>query len=105
VLQIIGVQIVNKGKRTHNAAFKQKVAIAAIKQELSQSQISARYEVHTTQINKWKKEALESIVIGFKNKREKQAKEDKQIIEELYKQVGRLNMELSWLKKKSGFED
>jgi len=48
----------NKTKRSHNAAFKQKVAIAAIKQELSQSQISAQYEVHTSQINKWKKEAL-----------------------------------------------
>ena len=92
-------------KRSHNAAFKQKVAIAAIKQELNQSQISAQYEVHTSQINKWKKEALESIALGFKNKREKQAKESEQIIEELYKQVGRLNMELAWLKKKSGFED
>ncbi len=92
-------------KRCHNAVFKQKVAIAAIKQALSQSQISAQYEVHTSQINKWKKAALESIAIGFKNKQEKQAKEDKQIIEELYKQVGRLNMELAWLKKKSGFED
>jgi len=95
----------NKGKRSHNASFKRKVAIAAINQELSQSQISGHYEVHTSQINKWKKEALESIEAGFINKREKQAKEDRQIIEELYTQVGRLNMELAWLKKKSGFED
>lgn len=105
MLQTIGVQYMNKSNRTHNAVFKQKVAIAAIQQELSQSQISAKYEVHTSQINRWKKEALESIAEGFKNKREKQAKEDKQIIEELYKQVGRLNMELAWLKKKSGIED
>ena len=92
-------------KKSYNAVFKQQVVLAAIKQELSQSQISAQYEVHTSQINKWKKEALASILEGFKNKRTKQEKEDKQIIEELYKQVGRLNMELSWLKKKSGFED
>ena len=105
MLQAIGVQIMNKSKRSHSAVFKHKVAVAAIKQELSQSQISARYEIHTSQINKWKKEALQHIEEGFSNKRERQTKENSQIIDDLYKQIGRLKMELEWLKKKSGIED
>ena len=42
-------------KRKHTAAFKLEVALAAIKSQLTQAQITGRYQVHTTQINRWKK--------------------------------------------------
>jgi len=40
-------------RRTHTAAFKKQVAVAAIKEELTQAQITSQYEVHMTQVKQW----------------------------------------------------
>ena len=50
-------------KKTHSAAFKYEVSIAAIRGDQTQAQISSKYEIHSTQITSWKKQALEAIVI------------------------------------------
>ncbi|BCD91698.1 hypothetical protein fh0823_18370 [Francisella halioticida] len=48
-------------KKTHSALFKYEVSVVAIKGEQTQAQISSRYEIHSTQITSWKKQALEAI--------------------------------------------
>ncbi len=92
-------------KRIHTAAFKMEVALAALKGQLTQAQITGRYQGHPTQINRWKKQALEAIKKGFSEqlKRVKPDKENEQLFRELYEEIGRLNIELNWLKKKSEF--
>ena len=92
-------------KRKHTAAFKAGVALAAIKGELTQSQITGRYKIHTTQITRWKKQALEWIRQGFceQLKDSKPDKASEQLLSELYEEIGRLKVELSWLKKKSEY--
>ena len=92
-------------RRQHSAVFKAKVAIAAIKEELTQAQITSEYGVHTTQLRTWKKQALESITSGFSKKRERDKTEQENLLANLYEQIGRLQAELNWLKKKSGFDD
>ena len=91
----------SKNKTKHSAAFKTKVAVAAIKQDLTQSQITTEYGVHSTQINQWKKLAIDAINSGFSCRSDKANKENEQLVDELYRQVGKLKVELDWLKKKS----
>ena len=64
------------------------------------------YEVHVTQINRWKKQAVEFIRSGFTSGQKKgnDSKENK-LQDELYKQIGQLKVELDWIKKKVGFID
>lgn len=92
-------------KRKHSAAFKMEVALAALKGQLTEAQVTGRYQVHTTQINRWKKQALDGIKKEFSEslKRAKPDRENEQLLSELYEEIGRLKVELSWVKKKSEF--
>ena len=82
--------------------IKAKVALDAIKGELTVSEISSSYGVHSSQITVWKKQAMDELKLVFSDKREKTDKLNEQLTEELYKQIGQLKVELDWLKKKSG---
>lgn len=91
-------------KRKHSAKFKTQVAISALKEELTQSQLTSHYGVHMTQVRRWKSQALESIESGFSKKRERAAQDTTELLSNLYEQIGRLQMELDWVKKKSGID-
>ena len=58
----------SKKAKTYTAQEKAKVAMEAIKGEMTMAQLSSRYGVHATQINRWKKEAIEAMVVGFSSK-------------------------------------
>lgn len=94
-----------KKKRNHTAVFKAEVAIAALKAEMTQAQITSKYNVHATQIGKWKSAALEAIKDGFSKKRERHEAETEALLSDLYEQIGRLQAELNWLKKKYQLND
>ena len=91
-------------KRQHSAAFKAQVALEAIRENKTQAEITSHYEVHTTQVRRWKSEALTAIEGAFTHRQERQAKEVEELNASLYEQIGKLQMELQFLKKKSGFE-
>ena len=91
-------------RRKHSPAFKAKVSLATIKGELTINEISSQFGVHPNQISKWKKQAIEELVSVFSGKRERHKDEQKELTEELYKQIGQLKVELDWVKKKSGFD-
>ena len=93
-------------KKNYSAAYKLEVALAALKGDLTQAQLSSKYELHSTQITNWKKQAIEAIKMVFagKLKPDKLAQENGKEQAKLYEEIGRLKVELDWLKKKSNFE-
>ncbi len=70
-----------------------KVALAAIKEEKTMTELSSKYEVHRTQITNWRKRAMEGLVDTFKGKRDKSLKDRDKLIDELYRQIGQLKVE------------
>ncbi len=87
-------------KKIFTPQQKAQVAVAAIKGEKTISQIAGLYEVHPTQIQAWKKQALSVLPEIFSDKRKKENQTQDQLINELYKIVGQRDIELEWLKKK-----
>ena len=91
----------SKKAKTYTAQEKAKVAMEAIKGEMTMAQLSSRYGVHATQINRWKKEAIEAMVVGFSSKPKAIDTSQEQLVSTLYQQIGQLTVERDWLKKKS----
>lgn len=91
-------------KKSYTAKFKAKVAIEAIKEEESTNELSSRFEVHSSQIRRWKNTAIDEMPSLFKEAVGKGKGNEDKLIDELYKQIGQLKVELDWLKKKCGFE-
>lgn len=84
--------------RPINPGIKAKAALQAIKGDQTVNVIAANLGVHPTQVSTWKKQLLEEAALVFEDKRgRKQQTPDET---ELYEQIGRLKMELEWLKKK-----
>jgi transposase-like protein len=95
---------VRKPRKQHTAAFKAQVALAAIKGDRTVNELASQYGVHPTMIHGWKKLLLESVEDlfakgggGRAGVNEAEVQREKA---ELYEQIGRLKMELEWLKKK-----
>jgi len=93
-----------KGRRNHSAEFKARVALEAVKGNKSMAELSSEYAVHPNQISKWKKQVLEELPGIFSEKRTRDAAGEAEIKARLYQQIGQLQFELDWLKKKSGIE-
>ncbi len=88
-------------RRRHGAAFKAKLALEAIKQDKTIAQLSSEYEVHSNQITQWKKRLIQESPNIFSGKRKKAIQDEEKLQDELYQQIGRLKVELDWLKKKA----
>lgn len=88
-------------RRTFSASFKAKVALEAVRETKTIAEIAQKHQLHPTQINLWKKQLLESAEDVFQDGRSKEAKavSDEPDATELYEQIGRLKMQLEWLKK------
>lgn len=92
-----------KSMRTqHTPIFKAKVVREALREDKTSSELASQFQVHPNMIRRWKQAACEGLPELFSTKKNKVDKEKEQLIDELYKQVGQLKVELDWLKKKSG---
>ena len=89
-------------RKQFTSQFKFKVALEAAGNQKTQGQIASEFGVHPTQISQWKKELLQNGKTLFDKRLKKQEKQTAQRETELYEQIGRLKMELEWLKKKAG---
>jgi len=87
-------------RKRHSAEFKFEVALEAAKELQTASQIASEREVHPNQISQWKKQLLDEGVSIFSNKNFLNEKKQNERETALYEQIGRLKMELEWLKKK-----
>lgn len=83
----------------HSTQTKVKVVLEVLKGEKTTAEITAKYGIHATQINNWKKAVLEVIPEAFSNKRKQQDNDQQALIDELYKQIGQLKVENDFLKK------
>jgi transposase-like protein len=90
-----------KQRQRRSAQFKFQVAIEALKEQKTLSQLASEYEVHPTQIAQWKKQLVEGGSSLFGQQRARAQHEQSAREAELFEQIGRLKMELEWLKKKS----
>jgi len=88
-------------RKRHSAQFKFEVALEAAKGLQTANQIASEREIHPNQISQWKKQLLEEGVSIFSNKNFLNEKKQSEREAELYEQIGRLKMELEWLKKKA----
>lgn len=92
-----------KIRRVHPPALKSKVALAMIKGDQTAAEICSQFTIHPTQAQKWKQKALKTLENGFgESSLLQQLKMKDDLIERLYRQVGKLQVELDWLKKKLG---
>jgi transposase-like protein len=89
-------------RKTYSGKYKGKVAIEAVKEEKTIAELAGQYEVHPTQVKAWKQHVLTHVDDLFVDKRRKREQEKEELIEELYKQIGQLKVELDWVKKKAG---
>jgi len=89
-------------RKSYDARFKAKVALEAIRGERTMAELAGIYEVHANQITKWKKQALDELPNLFSGTRERSDQQQKDLVAELYRQIGQLKVELDWLKKKAG---
>ena len=86
-------------RKRHSASFKAKVALEAAKQTRTLAELAKAYQVHPVQISQWKKQLLDGVESLFQDGRRRERDDHQAIQAELYERIGRLNMEVEWLKK------
>lgn len=87
-------------RRKFTPAEKAKIALEAVKGELTLAQISSKYGIHATQIHTWKKQLLAYLPDAFSEKSKQETTSHHEEVSELYEQIGRLKVENDFLKKK-----
>jgi len=91
----------SRKRKQHSGEWKARVALAAVKGDRTTSELAAKFEVHPTQVTQWKRQLLEGAAEIFSRDRPAESEEQEALVTELYEQIGRLQMELGWVKKKA----
>ncbi len=89
-------------RKQYSSRFKARVAVEAIRGEKTLSQLGSQFQVHPIQIAKWRKAALERLPELFVDGRTGKGRSEEADKDALYEEIGRLKVELDWLKKKAG---
>ena len=91
----------SKQRRRFSADFKFRVALEAAKGQQTISELAGKHSLHPNQISQWKRQLLEEGVEVFTRNGSQDPQAQEAMQSELYEQIGRLKMELEWLKKKA----
>lgn len=90
----------SKSRRKFNAKFKSRVALEALQERHTLAELAQKYELHPNQISAWKRELLEGAESVFEKKRGPKPSDDPAKESQMFQQIGELQYELAWLKKK-----
>lgn len=88
-------------RKQYDGTFKLKVVLETYKNEKTLAQIASEFKVHVVQIHQWRKHLQNEGASIFQKTKDPEKTEMKELVDELYKQIGQLKVEKDWLKKKS----
>ena len=91
-----------RSRRKYGAAFKAKVALAALQGDQTISELASRFEIHPSQIQAWKKVVVENVPELLESGHARQGKAHEELVAQLYQQIGRLTVERDFLSGRSG---
>ena len=91
-----------QNRRQHSPAFKAKVALETIKGEETIAELASRFEVHPSQIHKWKRELVDGAAGIFGDDHDHNGKSDEKLVANLYQQIGQLKVENDFLESRLG---
>ena len=93
-------------RRNFTPSFKAKVALAAAKGDKSLAELASQFGIYPNQISAWKKQLVDQMDELFEDGRKRSRETSEPEVAQLYEQIGRLKVELDWLKKKAAeFDD
>lgn len=87
-------------RKRHTEEFKARVALEAVKGVRTMSELGSAFQVHPTVIAQWKRRLLEGAVDVFRNGAGANGRSEEELTAPLYEEIGRLKVEVDWLKKK-----
>lgn len=90
----------SKTRRNHAASFKAKVALEAVKGEMTVAEIAAKHGIHQTLVNEWKRQLLDGATGVFEKGGGRAEKDAAAVTDELYKQIGQLKVENDFLSRR-----
>ena len=90
------------GRQRFSASVKAQAVLEALRGTKTLNEIASAYGVHPNQLGQWKKQALEALPDVFSQRRSRSAADQEALMNRLYQRIGQLEVELDWLKKKTG---
>jgi transposase len=91
-----------KNRRKHSPSFKARVALETLKGDETIAELAHRFEVHPSQIRKWKNSLVEGAAGIFGGEQSQKKKDDASLIAQLYQQIGQLKVERDFLENALG---
>lgn len=90
-------------RKKYSDEFKARVALDALKGHKTVNELASEYGLHPNQIGQWKKKLIEGSADVFSRKKDRETESHEQEKDKLYQQIGKLQVEVDWLKKTAGF--
>lgn len=91
-----------RGRKQYDGRFKARVAVEALKGGRTMNEIAGAYRIHPVQVSQWKAQALEVLPAAMADRRGRDERAREEERAELFQEIGKLKVELDWLKEKSG---
>jgi len=91
-------------RQNYSKEFKARVALDAIKGQKTISELASEYKVHPNQIGQWKRKLLQGSAELFSRGKDREVEAHEAEKDRLYRQIGKLQVELEWLKKTVGYK-
>ena len=88
-------------RKRYESSFKARVALAALRDDKTLSELASEYGVHSNLISQWKRRLLANVPRVFEEPEDESQHDHQAVVEELHRQIGQLHVELEWLKKKA----
>jgi len=88
-------------RKRYESSFKARVALAALRDDKTLSELASEYGVHGNLISQWKRRLLANVPRVFEESSDDSQHDHEAVVEELHRQIGQLHVELDWLKKKA----